>query len=67
MKVLKKKIFDEMKEANAEPALKEFKGSWGWPEALVPAPELKLGVVTALIGAPFFLHLVLKSRGRLGS
>lgn len=32
-----------------------------------PGPELKLGVVTALIGAPFFLHLVLKSRGRLSS
>jgi iron complex transport system permease protein len=30
-----------------------------------PGPELKLGVVTALIGAPFFLHLVLSSRGRL--
>lgn len=30
-----------------------------------PGPELKLGVVTALIGAPFFLHLVLTSRGRL--
>lgn len=25
-----------------------------------PGPELKLGVVTALIGAPFFLHLILK-------
>lgn len=25
-------------------------------------PELKLGVVTALIGAPFFLHLILKTR-----
>ncbi len=25
-------------------------------------PELKLGVVTALIGAPFFLHLILKAR-----
>ncbi|MEN3952820.1 iron ABC transporter permease [Iodidimonas sp. SYSU 1G8] len=25
-------------------------------------PELKLGVVTALIGAPFFLHLILKMR-----
>ena len=22
-----------------------------------PGPELKLGVVTALLGAPFFLHL----------
>lgn len=32
-----------------------------------PGPELKLGVVTALIGAPFFLHLVLHSRGRLGA
>jgi iron complex transport system permease protein len=31
-----------------------------------PGPELKLGVVTALIGAPFFLHLVLTSRGSLG-
>jgi iron complex transport system permease protein len=30
-----------------------------------PGPELKLGVVTALIGAPFFLHMVLGSRGRL--
>jgi iron complex transport system permease protein len=29
-----------------------------------PGPELKLGVVTALIGAPFFLHLVLASRLR---
>jgi iron complex transport system permease protein len=27
-----------------------------------PGPELKLGVVTALLGAPFFLHLVLRSR-----
>jgi iron complex transport system permease protein len=35
---------------------------------LMPAgPELKLGVVTALIGAPFFLHLVLTSRGRLSA
>jgi iron complex transport system permease protein len=30
-----------------------------------PGPELKLGVVTALIGAPFFLHLILTSRARL--
>lgn len=30
-----------------------------------PGPELKLGVVTALIGAPFFLHLVLGARGRM--
>ena len=28
-------------------------------------PELKLGVVTALIGSPFFLYLVIKSRGKL--
>lgn len=27
-----------------------------------PGPELKLGVVTALLGAPFFLHLVLRMR-----
>lgn len=30
---------------------------------LMPAgPELKLGVVTALLGAPFFLHLILRLR-----
>jgi iron complex transport system permease protein len=29
---------------------------------LPPGPELKLGVVTALLGAPFFLHLVLRQR-----
>ncbi len=30
---------------------------------LMPSgPELKLGVVTALLGAPFFLHLILRSR-----
>jgi iron complex transport system permease protein len=29
---------------------------------ITPAGELKLGVVTALIGAPLFLHLVLKQR-----
>ncbi len=27
-----------------------------------PGPELKLGVVTALLGAPFFLHLILYER-----
>ena len=27
-----------------------------------PGPELKLGVVTALLGAPFFLHLIVRSR-----
>jgi iron complex transport system permease protein len=27
-----------------------------------PGPELKLGVVTAVLGAPFFLHLVLRAR-----
>jgi iron complex transport system permease protein len=26
-----------------------------------PGPELKLGVVTALLGSPFFLHLVMRS------
>jgi iron complex transport system permease protein len=31
-----------------------------------PGPELKLGVATALIGAPFFLHMVLFSRDRAG-
>jgi iron complex transport system permease protein len=32
-----------------------------------PGPELKLGVVTALVGAPVFLHMVLSSRGRLSA
>jgi iron complex transport system permease protein len=27
-----------------------------------PGPELKLGVVTALLGAPFFLHLIVRPR-----
>jgi iron complex transport system permease protein len=27
-----------------------------------PGPELKLGVVTALLGAPFFLHLIIRER-----
>jgi iron complex transport system permease protein len=32
---------------------------------LIPTTnELKLGVVTAFLGAPFFLHLLLRSRGR---
>jgi len=31
---------------------------------LPPGPELKLGVVTALLGAPFFLHLVMRSPAR---
>ena len=31
-----------------------------------PAGDLRLGVVTALIGAPFFLWLVLKTRRELG-
>jgi iron complex transport system permease protein len=30
-----------------------------------PGPELKLGVVTALLGAPFFLHLILRPREAL--
>ena len=33
---------------------------------LSPAGDLKLGVLTALIGAPFFLWLVLKTRSELG-
>ena len=32
---------------------------------LTPGQELKLGVLTALIGAPLFFHLVLKTRRRL--
>jgi iron complex transport system permease protein len=32
--------------------------------ALPPGPELKLGVVTALLGAPFFLQLVMRSSTR---
>ena len=31
---------------------------------LPPGPELKLGVVTALLGAPFFLHLVMRNPAR---
>jgi ABC-type Fe3+-siderophore transport system permease subunit len=32
----------------------------------VPAlREIKIGVITALIGGPFFLHLIYKSRGTL--
>jgi len=29
---------------------------------ILPEKDLKLGVLTALIGAPFFLHLVWKLR-----
>ena len=29
-----------------------------------PGPELKLGVLTTVVGAPFFLRLVLRERGR---
>jgi iron complex transport system permease protein len=32
-----------------------------------PGPELKLGVVTALLGAPFFLHLVMRPRASDGA
>jgi len=32
---------------------------------VLPGQELKLGVVTALIGAPFFLMLILKRRSEL--
>ena len=32
---------------------------------IAPERDLKLGVVTALVGAPFFLHLVWRQRRRL--
>jgi len=32
-----------------------------------PGPELKLGVVTALVGAPFLLHLVMRPRAELAA
>ncbi|MDF1873741.1 iron ABC transporter permease [Vannielia sp.] len=32
---------------------------------ILPERDLKLGVVTALIGAPFFFHLIWRLRGRL--
>ena len=32
-----------------------------------PGPELKLGVVTALLGAPFFLHLIVRARPGAGA
>ena len=31
---------------------------------IAPERDLKLGVLTAIIGTPFFLHLILKMRGR---
>jgi len=30
---------------------------------ILPARDLKLGVVTALVGAPLFLHLIYRTRG----
>ena len=33
---------------------------------LTPGTELKLGVVTALVGAPFFLSLILRHRSTYG-
>ncbi len=33
---------------------------------VLPARDLKLGVVTALIGAPLFLHLIYKTRRQMG-
>lgn len=33
---------------------------------ILPARDLKLGVVTAIIGAPLFLHLIYKTRRQLG-
>ena len=32
---------------------------------ILPARDLKLGVVTALVGAPLFLHLIYKTRKEL--
>jgi iron complex transport system permease protein len=29
---------------------------------LPPGPEIKVGVITSLVGAPFFLYLILKTR-----
>ena len=29
---------------------------------ILPSRDLKLGVVTALVGAPLFLHLIYKTR-----
>jgi len=33
---------------------------------IAPLSEVRLGVVTALVGAPFFLWLILKTRRELG-
>ncbi|MEQ5868595.1 iron ABC transporter permease [Sagittula sp. NFXS13] len=33
---------------------------------ILPERDLKLGVVTALVGAPLFLHLIYKTRSQLG-
>ena len=62
------------------PLVRHHPGRALWPSALAgacllttadlavrlspPGPELKLGVLTTLIGAPFFLALVLRQRGR---
>ncbi|MBI2384535.1 MAG: iron chelate uptake ABC transporter family permease subunit [Elusimicrobia bacterium] len=32
----------------------------------IPPEELRLGVVTAMVGGPFFLYLLLKKRGEIG-
>ena len=34
---------------------------------ILPNQDLKLGVLTALVGAPLFLHLIYKTRGERGS
>ena len=31
---------------------------------VLPDRDLKLGVLTAIVGAPLFLHLVFKTRGQ---
>jgi iron complex transport system permease protein len=32
---------------------------------IAPERDLKLGVLTAIIGAPFFLHLIWRTRGQI--
>jgi iron complex transport system permease protein len=32
---------------------------------VLPTKDLKLGVVTALVGAPLFLHLIYKTRRQM--
>jgi iron complex transport system permease protein len=34
-------------------------------QTISPGQELKLGVVTALVGGPFFLYLIIRTRNTL--